>query len=67
MVELHVYVNSVTPKSFNQNFPCGLCQKWITSTHDRALKCGYCHILIHFNYNGLTLEDYQLLQLSKEV
>ena len=58
-------MNSVTFKQ-KQKFPCGVCHKWVNSNH-RAIQCGICHLWIHYRCNGLTLDEYQRLQLNMEV
>ena len=58
-------MNSVTSKQ-KQQFPCGVCHKWVNSNH-RAIQCGICHLWIHYRCNGLTLDEYQRLQLNMEV
>ena len=58
-------MNSVTFKQ-KQKFPCSVCHKWVNSNH-RAIQCGICHLWIHYRCNGLTLDEYQRLQLNMEV
>ena len=58
-------MNSVTSKT-KQKFPCAICHKWVNSNH-RAIQSGNCQLKIHYRCNGLSLDEYQRLQLNMEV
>ena len=50
----------------NHKCPCGICSRPV-NRNDKAIHCGICLQWIHYKCNGLSLNDYCLLQSSNEV
>ena len=50
----------------NHKCPCGICSRPV-NRNDKAVRCGICLHWIHYKCNGLSLNDYCLLQSSNEV